>query len=61
MKNKTLGGIEVGTMTTDADGNAALNITDTARFAADGKLDPYILTITEDSAPAGYTVGPDHP
>ena len=58
VKNKTLGGIEVGTMTTDADGNAALNITDTARFAADGKLDPYIFTITEVSAPAGYTLDP---
>ena len=58
VKNKTLGGIEVGTMTTDADGNAVLNITDTARFAADGKLDPYIFTITEVSAPAGYTLDP---
>ena len=54
VKNKTLGGIEVGTMTTDASGNAVLNVTNTARFAPDGKLEPYTFTINEVSAPAGY-------
>lgn len=58
VKNKTLGGIEVGTLTTDVNGDAVLNITDTARFAPNGKLEPYTFTIQEVSAPAGYKLDP---
>ncbi len=54
VKNKTLGGILVGTLATDETGYGTLIISDTGRFAADGKLDFYTFTIEEVSAPTGY-------
>ena len=54
IRNKTLGGTEVGIITTDEAGYGSLVITDTGRFIADGKLEPYTFTIQEISAPAGY-------
>ena len=54
VKNKTLGGILVGTLATDETGYGTLIISDTGRFAADGKLDSYTFTIEEVSAPTGY-------
>lgn len=54
IRNKTLGGTEVGIITTDETGYGSLVITDTGRFITDGKLEPYTFTIQEVSAPAGY-------
>lgn len=54
IKNKTLGGTEVGIITTDATGFGSLVIMDTGRFISDGRLEPYTFTIQEISAPAGY-------
>lgn len=56
VKNKTLGGIHVGTVSTDESGSGSLVITDTGRFVSDGKLEPYTFTIQEVSAPAGYQI-----
>lgn len=54
IRNKTLGGTEVGIITTDDTGYGSLVITDIGRFIADGRLEPYTFTIQEISAPAGY-------
>ena len=54
VKNQTLGGIDVGTLSTDGTGTATLVVTDTGRFIADGNFEPYTFTIQEVSAPVGY-------
>ena len=58
IKNKTLGGVEVGTITTGQDGYGTTNLKDLGRFTADGKIEPYTFTIEEISAPAGYQLDP---
>ncbi len=58
VKNKTLGGVEVGTITTGQDGYGTTNLKDLGRFTADGKIEPYTFTIEEISAPAGYQLDP---
>ena len=58
VKNKTLGGTDVGTVTTDASGEGVLTILDTGRFVANGAIEPYTFTIEEITAPAGYQVDP---
>ena len=56
VKNKTLGGTEVGTLSTGSDGYGKLLITETGRFGEDGAFEPYTFTIQEVSAPAGYQI-----
>lgn len=56
VKNKTLGGIEVGTFSTGSDGYGTLLIAETGRFGKDGEFSPYTFTIQEVSAPAGYQI-----
>ncbi len=58
VKNKTLGGVTVGTITTDASGEGVLTIMDTGRFMANGAIEPYTFTIEEITAPAGFQVDP---
>ncbi|MSS36527.1 MSCRAMM family protein [Clostridium porci] len=58
IKNKTLGGVEVGTIITGNDGYGTLNVKDLGRFTAGGQIEPYTFTIEETSAPAGYQLDP---
>ena len=54
VKNKTLGGIVVGTIVTDANGNGELTINETGRLTANGNIEPYTFTVEETQAPKGY-------
>lgn len=56
VQNKTLGGIDVGTLTTDEQGNGSLIITDIGRFTTEGMLEAYTFTIREIQAPEGYQI-----
>lgn len=59
VKNKTLGGTDVGTFSTGEDGYGKLLITETGRFGKDGAFEPYTFTVQEISAPAGYQINPE--
>lgn len=54
VRNKTLGGILVGTLTTDSTGYASLTVPDIGRFSKEGVLEPYVFTVQEISSPPGY-------
>lgn len=56
VQNKTLGGTQVGTLTTDETGYGTLSVMDIGRFSPEGKLEPYTFTIEEISAPLGYAL-----
>lgn len=56
VRNKTLGGISVGTLNTDETGYGTLSIMDIGRFSPEGTLEPYTFTIEEISAPSGYAL-----
>lgn len=53
VKNRTLG-ITIGTLVTDAEGNACLTINDAGTFNRSGVFVPYEFSIREIQAPAGY-------
>lgn len=56
VQNQTLGGIDVGALTTDGSGKGSLIITDIGRFTPEGTLEPYTFTIREIQAPEGYQI-----
>ncbi len=56
VRNKTLGGIPVGTLNTDETGYGTLSVMDIGRFSPEGMLEPYTFIIEEISAPAGYAL-----
>ena len=53
LTNKDTGAV-IGTLVTDENGDAAMNVADTGRFGQDGRLVPYTFILKEISAPSGY-------
>ena len=49
-------GIVVGTLVTDVNGEASMNIADTGKISKDGKYAPYTFVLKEVSAPTGYAL-----
>jgi len=49
-------GVIIGTLVTDANGEASMNIADTGRISKDGKFVPYTFLLKEVSAPTGYAL-----
>ena len=54
--NKTLGGIKVGYLETDENGEGSIVIQNPYTFNADGTLKPYTFELSETKAPSGYAV-----
>ena len=57
LTNKDTGAV-IGTLITDENGNASMNVADTGRFGQDGKLMPYTFILKEKAAPEGYVLNP---
>ena len=55
ISNKDTGAI-IGTLVTDANGEASMNIADTGKISKDGKFVPYTFLLKEVSAPTGYAL-----
>ncbi len=53
LTNKDTGAV-IGTLITDENGEASMNVADTGRFGQDGKLIPYTFILRETAAPSGY-------
>ena len=53
--NKDTGAV-IGTLVTDENGQAAMNVADTGRFGQDGRLIPYTFVLRETAAPSGYAL-----
>jgi len=58
LTNKDTGAV-AGTLVTDDNGEAAMNVADTGRFGQDGRILPYTFVLRETTAPSGYMLNAD--